>query len=146
MLAPDLDHGKAGTAWLESLRHKPPRLWRTTAMIRSLDAAAVVWILSAAVLATALPGVAATVPSNTAALKAAVADDAIPVQAPRNIRPGYRSEGRGSGQVWHVPDTIGSIGYDGRGYGYNRFSGQVYQSCMEDLGYGRVRPCDAGGR
>jgi hypothetical protein len=42
-------------------------------------------------------------------------------------------------------DTIGSIGYDGYGYGYNRFSGQRYMSCMFDEGYGRVRPCDAGG-
>ena len=113
-------------------------------MIRSLDAAAVAWSVSAAVLATALPAVAATIPSSTAALKAAVVDDAVPVQAARNTRPGYRSEGYGSGQLWQAPDTIGSIGYDGRGHGYNRFGGQVYQSCMEDLGYGRVRPCDAG--
>ena len=113
-------------------------------MIRSLEAAAAVLTVSAAVLATALPGVAAPVPSTTAALNEAVADDATLVQAPGNPRPGYRSEGYGLRQVWQVPDAIGSIGYDGRGYGYNRFSGQVYQSCMEDLGYGRVRPCDAG--
>lgn len=43
-------------------------------------------------------------------------------------------------------DTVGSLGHDGYGYAYNRFSGQRYFSCMIDEGYGRVRPCDAGGR
>lgn len=42
-------------------------------------------------------------------------------------------------------DNVGSVGQDGRGYGYNRFSGQRYQSCVTDEGYGRTRPCDAGG-
>lgn len=41
-------------------------------------------------------------------------------------------------------DTVGSIVYDGVGYGYNRFTGQRYMSCMIDEGYGRVHPCDAG--
>jgi hypothetical protein len=31
-------------------------------------------------------------------------------------------------------------------YAYNRYSGQVYGSCVLDLGYGRTQPCDAGGR
>jgi hypothetical protein len=30
-------------------------------------------------------------------------------------------------------------------YAYNRYSGQVYGSCVIDLGYGRTQPCDAGG-
>jgi hypothetical protein len=116
-------------------------------MIRSLSVAAAAWGVSTVVLAAALPAVAATVPSNIAALRAAVADDATLVQSTRNAwRREYGSGGYGSGQAWPGPDTIGSVGHDGRGYGYNRFSGQVYQSCMEDLGYGRVRPCDAGGR
>jgi hypothetical protein len=42
-------------------------------------------------------------------------------------------------------DNVGSVGQDGYGYGYNRFSGQRYQSCVFDEGYGRTRPCDAGG-
>jgi hypothetical protein len=113
-------------------------------MIRSLQGTAVACALSAAVLATAVPGDAAIIPSNTTALKAAVADDATPVQVTRNAWPGYRSQAYGSGRAWQAPDSIGSIGYDGRGLGYNRFSGQVYQSCMEDLSYGRVRTCDAG--
>lgn len=43
-------------------------------------------------------------------------------------------------------DTVGSLGFDGYGYAYNRFSGQRYMSCVFDEGYGRVRPCDAGSR
>jgi hypothetical protein len=46
---------------------------------------------------------------------------------------------------WLGHDTVGSIHYGGRGYGYNRVSGQPYQKCMEDLGYGRTEPCDGGG-
>jgi hypothetical protein len=42
-------------------------------------------------------------------------------------------------------DTVGSLGTDAYGRTINRFSGQVYQTCMLDEGYGRVRPCDAGG-
>lgn len=34
----------------------------------------------------------------------------------------------------------------GPGYAYNRYSGQVYHSCVIDLGYGRTRPCDGGNR
>jgi hypothetical protein len=41
-------------------------------------------------------------------------------------------------------DTIGSIAYDGHGFGYNRITGERYYKCMYDQGYGRVRPCDAG--
>ncbi|MCC7348222.1 MAG: hypothetical protein IT538_12565 [Variibacter sp.] len=43
-------------------------------------------------------------------------------------------------------DNVGSIGYDGSPYGYNRFSGQQYQECMMDEGYGRARPCSSAGR
>ena len=38
-------------------------------------------------------------------------------------------------------DTVGSLGHDGYGYAYNRFSGQRYFSCVTDEGYGRVRSC-----
>ena len=48
-------------------------------------------------------------------------------------------------QVRRTIDTVGSLGQDGAGYGFNRFSGQRYQSCVFDEGYGRTRPCDAGG-
>ena len=43
-------------------------------------------------------------------------------------------------------DNVGSLAYDGRGYAYNRFSGQRYYSCVIDEGYGRVTYCDASGR
>jgi hypothetical protein len=42
------------------------------------------------------------------------------------------------------PDTVGSLGTDRYGRTINRFTGQVYHSCVFDEGYGRVRPCDAG--
>jgi hypothetical protein len=108
-------------------------------MIRPRKVAAAAWGLSTMILAAALPAVGAPISSNTAALKAAVAPDATLVQATRNAR---RRDGLD--QFRQGLDTVGSLGYDGRGHGYNRFSGQVYQSCVEDLGYGRVRPCDAG--
>lgn len=41
-------------------------------------------------------------------------------------------------------DNVGSIVYDGIGYGYNRRTGERYMSCMIDEGYGRVTPCDNG--
>ena len=102
-------------------------------------------LLSTAVLAATVPAVAATIPSSTVTLRAAVADDVALAQATLSARqrdPWPENYAAGAGPVG--PDTIGSVGYDGRGYGYNRFSGQEYQSCVEDLGYGRVRPCDAG--
>jgi hypothetical protein len=43
-------------------------------------------------------------------------------------------------------DNVGSLAQDRFGHSYNRFSGQRYFQCMMDEGYGRVRPCDAGGR
>jgi hypothetical protein len=43
-------------------------------------------------------------------------------------------------------DNVGSIYRGGHGYGHNRFTGERYHKCMEDLGYGRAEPCDAGGR
>lgn len=42
-------------------------------------------------------------------------------------------------------DNVGSIIYDGIGYGYNSRTGERYMSCQMDEGYGRVTPCDAGG-
>jgi len=41
-------------------------------------------------------------------------------------------------------DNVGSIIYDGIGYGYNSRTGERYMTCQIDEGYGRVTPCDAG--
>jgi hypothetical protein len=103
--------------------------------------------LTAAVLAIALPAPAVAFPTVVTAVRAPQAAHATLVQSPGNsLRYDTRSR-ESEPRVGPVgPDNVGSLGYDGRGYGYNRYSGQVYQSCMEDLGYGRVRPCDAGGR
>jgi hypothetical protein len=83
-------------------------------------------------LTATLPAVAIPMPSNTVALKAAVADDVTLAQSTWSARqrhawPGNYAAGAGVTQL----DTVGSLGYDGRGYGYNRFSGQVYQSCVD---------------
>jgi hypothetical protein len=115
----------------------------------NLKTAAAAFGLSAAVLAAAaVPASAAPVASNSVVLKAAVADDIVTVAAKGKRRGGpapyyYYDDFN----TWFGgPDTVGSVGYDGRYYAYNRFSGQRYSSCVEDLGYGRVRPCDAGRR
>jgi hypothetical protein len=116
----------------------------------NLKMAAAAFGLSAAVLAGAagIPANAAPLGSGSAALKAAVADDVVTVAAKGKRRGGpapyyYYDDFN----TWYGgPDTIGSLGYDGRYYAYNRFSGQRYFACVEDLGYGRVRPCDAGRR
>jgi hypothetical protein len=107
-----------------------------------LKTAATAAVLSTAVLTATLPAVAITIPSSTVALRAAVVDDVMLAQATRSAR--QRDSWPGSSAAGAGPAGPDTIGYDGRGYGYNRFSGQAYQSCMEDLGYGRVRPCDAG--
>jgi hypothetical protein len=60
-----------------------------------------------------------------------VAPAPAPLAAPGpRIAPGY--------------DNVGSIVSDGHGGSYNRITGERYFKCMEDEGYGRVRPCDAG--
>lgn len=53
--------------------------------------------------------------------------------------PGYA----GGPSYWNR-DTVGSTGYNGSPYGYNRYSGQQNYECKIDLGYGRTAPCDAG--
>ena len=114
-----------------------------------LKTAAAAFGLSAAVLAAAaVAASAAPVASNSVVLKAAVADDLVTVAAKKKakrLRPAdhYYVD---AAPWFGGPDTIGSLGYDGRYYAYNRFSGQRYSACVEDLGYGRVRPCDAGRR
>jgi hypothetical protein len=114
-----------------------------------LKIAAALFGLSVAALAAA-PASAAPVASNSVALKAAVAGDVVTVASKKSkkvYRGGYYYNGyNGAAPWWGGPDTVGSLGYDGRYYAYNRFSGQHYYSCMLDLGYGRVRPCDAGSR
>jgi hypothetical protein len=117
-----------------------------------LKIAAAVFGLSVAALAAA-PASAAPVASNSVALKAAAASDVISVASKKSkkvYRGGYYYNGyngyNGVAPGWGGPDTVGSLGYDGHYYAYNRFSGQQYYSCMLDLGYGRVRPCDAGSR
>lgn len=100
------------------------------------------------------PAAAAPVVAGAAGLQAAVADNSvITVRSERKARKHryhhvYRQYWQGPQAYsygWQGPDTVGSLGYDGYGYAYNRFSGQRYQSCVFDEGYGRTRPCDAGG-
>jgi hypothetical protein len=114
-----------------------------------LKTAAAMLGLSAAVLTAAtVPTFAAPVASNSVVLKTAVADGLVNVAAKKKTKR-VRGAGHYYGDVapWFGrPDTVGSLGYDGVYYAYNRFSGQRYFSCVEDLGYGRVRPCDAGRR
>jgi hypothetical protein len=105
--------------------------------------------LSAAVVATvaAVPASAGPVSPGSAVLKSAVTDDVVTVASKKKKTSkwhggGYYNAAPGFGG----PDTVGSLGFDGQYYAYNRFSGQRYYSCVEDLGYGRVRPCDAGRR
>ena len=71
-------------------------------------------------------------------VKAQVRAKRIPAQPRATVRAAYP-------QGPHTIDTVGSLGQDGVGYGFNRFSGQRYYSCVFDEGYGRTRPCDAGG-
>jgi hypothetical protein len=115
-----------------------------------LKIAAAAFGLSAAVLASmaVVPASAGPVGPGSAVLKAAAASDVVSVASKKKKsskwRGGYyyNDFAPGYGGV----DTVGSLGYDGWYYAYNRFSGQRYFSCVEDLGYGRVRPCDAGRR
>jgi hypothetical protein len=98
----------------------------------------------------ALPATAVPVLSSAAGLQAAAADNGvIAVRSERKARKHLRHPHQVSRQQWQGgpqgPDTVGSLGYDGYGYAYNRFSGQRYQTCVFDEGYGRTRPCDAGG-
>jgi hypothetical protein len=110
--------------------------------------------LSVVAAAAAIPVSAAPAPPQTALIGPAAADNLLTPAAVRKKkrRPhlyvyGPRRYPREAyGPAWQGPDTVGSLGQDGYGYAYNRFSGQRYQSCVEDLGYGRVRPCDAGRR
>ena len=114
--------------------------------------AAAAFGLSAAILAAAaVPASAAPVGPASAVLKAAVADDIVSVATKKKAKKVRRGGGDyyyyGDYEPWYGGyDTVGSLGQDGWGYGYNRFSGQRYSACVEDLGYGRVRPCDAGRR
>ena len=100
----------------------------------------------------AYPAVAAPVLSGSAGLRVAADDGVLAVRAERkhyrHRQHVDRQQWQGSQPYaygWQGPDTVGSLGYDGYGYAYNRFSGQRYQSCVFDEGYGRTRPCDAGG-
>lgn len=90
--------------------------------------------------------VAGPVPSAVQSLGMQSEAAVTTVAAKRKVRRDRWSGQRWAGQRWYDRDTVGSLGYDGRGYAFNKFSGQVYYSCMLDLGYGRVRPCDAGSR
>jgi hypothetical protein len=108
-----------------------------------------------AAMAFALPASAAPAARPDIALSSGVADMVVQVKQVRKKRQ-VRHHNARRHYGWHrgriapryhggSPDTVGSVGYDGYGYGYNRFSGQRYQSCVTDEGYGRTRPCDAGG-
>jgi hypothetical protein len=101
--------------------------------------------LAAAAVAVTLglgPATAAPV-SNGEALKAQAPGLATAAHSPRRAKP-RRHVRRYGAPRYAYPDTVGSLGFDGYGYAYNRFSGQRYMSCVTDEGYGRVRPCDAG--
>jgi hypothetical protein len=107
----------------------------------------------------AVPAGAAPILSGSAGLRMVADNSVITVRSDRKARKHKRShvnrqQWQGGpqpysygwqGYGWQGPDTVGSLGYDGYGYAYNRFSGQRYQSCVFDEGYGRTRPCDAGG-
>jgi hypothetical protein len=103
--------------------------------------------------ALAAPPMAAGLAAGSAAPQAAL----VPVAARKHAnkhakksrhsqqrRRGYAPQRRDARPVGGY-DNVGSVGQDGYGYGYNRFSGQRYQSCVFDEGYGRTQPCDAGG-
>ncbi len=109
---------------------------------------------TAVMAGTALPVAAAPVMPAAAMQTASVDNGVIQARAERKTRKHYRhrqvyrQQWQGSQAQpygWQGPDTVGSLGHDGGGYAYNRFSGQRYQSCVFDEGYGRTRPCDAGG-
>jgi hypothetical protein len=126
-------------------------------MIMSLNKTTLAALGFAAVLAavTTVPASAAPISSAGVRDAAATIDPVTDARSERKARRHSRAYRAGTyGRVhqpheyYHGgrgPDTIGSLGYDGYGYAYNRFSGQRYQSCVFDEGYGRTRPCDAGG-
>lgn len=86
------------------------------------------------------PAGAAPVTSGAAGL-AAIADGAVVQVQSRRTRSGVANPAPPSG----FQDTVGSIVYDSQGNAYNRRTGVRYNGCVFDEGYGRVRPCDAGG-
>lgn len=103
--------------------------------------------LAVALGAFALPGAAVASPlaASQAMAKAGTGAATVEVQYQRRAHRGQRQQRvRAQRAAPRYRDNVGSIAYDGYGYGYNRFSGQRYMSCMVDLGYGRVEPCDAG--
>jgi hypothetical protein len=100
----------------------------------------------AASLALSLPASAGSFPSASGF---ATADTSLRTVewSPRGRHHRHRGERHGRySDNGHYSDNVGSTGYDGSPYGYNRYSGQRNQSCVFDEGYGRTRPCDAGGR
>jgi hypothetical protein len=107
--------------------------------------------VAAAAAGFATAGAAAPIASGTVGLQSFAAEDVIAVRSERRARKAKRAyrHARRVGPVYGAAplyyDDVGSIGHDGYGYGYNRFSGQRYFSCQIDEGYGRTRPCDAGG-
>lgn len=94
---------------------------------------------AAAPLASATIGITSTAPSMLTEVRHRNGHRARAV-APRHYGPGPGYYGG----YYGGPDTVGSLTYGPGGYAYNRFSGQRYQTCVFDEGYGRVRPCDAG--
>jgi hypothetical protein len=109
-------------------------------MTTLIKASAIALGLSIFAAGAASPVSAASIPSQAATVSSNVEDGVIAVRETRR-RSRQPTE---DNTAQYGADTVGSIGYDGSAYGYNRVSGQRYQKCMEDLGYGRVRPCDAG--
>ncbi len=105
-----------------------------------------------AALAFAAAAPATAAPPAAAGLAAAPDTGLMQVAArkhPKKYRHSHRRGSRAPDRRYDRPvpsyDNVGSVGQDGYGYGYNRFSGQRYQTCVFDEGYGRTQPCDAGG-
>ena len=97
---------------------------------------------AAGLASLALPASAAQLGATRAAA-ALAASDVTQVQWDGRRGEGY-SRDYGYERPRHAFRDPGSLRYDGYGYAYNRYSGQRYQTCVFDEGYGRVRPCDAG--
>jgi hypothetical protein len=86
------------------------------------------------------PATAAPVVHAGSVLKQASGDSLVAVSE-RARRDGRRAVRRAAPPPGY--DNVGSIVYDGIGYGYNRRTGERYMTCMVDEGYGRVSTCDS---
>lgn len=112
--------------------------------IRIIPSAATAAALTLAAV-VAYPAAAAPASGGIAGLTALAQADVVQVAKKKKYKNNGHYRNGAYRRSYRDVDTVGTLGYDGIGYGYNRFSGQRYWSCMTDDGYGRARPCDAGG-